>query len=36
MPFYAGQGVGAVREVLPAAAIVAELARGVRSGVAHA
>jgi nitronate monooxygenase len=29
MPFYAGQGVGAVRDVLPAAEIVADLARGL-------
>jgi nitronate monooxygenase len=31
MPMYAGQGAGAVREVLPAAEIVAELAAGLPS-----
>ena len=29
MPFYAGQGAGAIHEVLPAAEIVAELASGI-------
>ena len=29
MPFYAGQGTGAIHEVLPAAQIVAELASGI-------
>ena len=33
MPFYAGQGVGAIHEVLPAARIVAELAEGIPSVV---
>lgn len=36
MPFYAGQGAGAVRDVLPAAEIVAELAEGILGDVAVA
>jgi hypothetical protein len=32
MPFYAGQSAGAVRDVRPAGAIVAELAAGVPVG----
>ena len=33
MPFYAGQGAGAIGEVLPAARILAELAEGIPSAV---
>jgi hypothetical protein len=32
MPFYAGQSAGAVKAIQPAADILAELARGLRTG----